>query len=95
MKVSTEATAIPESWFRGKKAEELTHERIRARKTRRLTYDCMNAVVTGDSVICKAGHWLKGSGNRKKPGLQILSVLRGRSSSICQTCRDYDKETHE
>jgi len=93
MKVSKEA--MPESFFHGAKAEKLALERIKARKTRRLTYDCMNAVVTGDSVICKAGHWLKGSGNRKKPGLQILSVLRGRSSSICQACPDYDKETNE
>lgn len=74
---------------------ELRRSRIQARRKRRLTYDCMGAIVKGDSVVCKFGHAFKSIASRSREGMSILSVLRGRSSSVCQNCSDYDGETQE
>ena len=81
-------------------ADELTKRRIRRRITGRrrkirLTYDCMSAIVVGDSVVCKWGHKFKRVGLRGKEGMSLLSILRGMSSSVCQTCKDYNGETDE
>jgi len=76
-------------------AAELTKYRIRARKKRRLTYDCMKAIVQGDIVVCKKKHRFMKVGRQIKEGFPLLAVLRGRSSSVCQRCKDYDEETTE
>lgn len=74
----------------------LTKLRIEARRKRRLTYDCMNARVMGDRVICQAGYWFPqfGRGAEYK-GLDLVGVLAGRSSRVCQKCEDYDGEETE
>lgn len=90
------------AFFQEPMASQLVHLRIKARrklnalrKKKRLTYDCLNAVVKHDSVVCRKRHKFKTQGKRKKPGLSLLSVLRGMSSSVCQTCKHYDGETTE
>ena len=74
---------------------KLTQARIQARRKRRLTYDCMSAIVKGIVVVCKKGHRFPQVGRTHANGLSLLSVLRGRSSSVCQRCKDYDEETTE
>jgi hypothetical protein len=75
---------------------ELTRRRIQARRKRRLTYDCMNATVRpGELVRCKQGHQFPKLAHSQVEGLGLRSVLSGRSSSICQKCKDFDQETTE
>ena len=81
--------------FKNPMAAELIKKRIQARRKRRLTYDCMSAVVKGVVVLCKEGHRFPQVGRSQGNGLSLLSVLRGRSSSVCQNCRDFDQETTE
>ena len=82
--------------FKNPMAAELIKNRIQARQKRRLTYDCMSAVVKGSAVLCKEGHKFLAVGRKAKgTGLSLLFVLRGRSSSVCQNCRDFDEETTE
>jgi hypothetical protein len=82
-------------FFQEPQASELTRLRIKARRQKRIPYDCLGAIVKGDSVVCKWGHRLRGVGNRTKPGMSLLSVLKGMSSSFCQSCKDYDEEFTE
>lgn len=69
--------------------------RIKARRKRRLTYDCMNAIVKGDVVLCKEGHHFMTVGRQQKEGFPLFAVLKGRSSSVCQNCKDYNGEENE
>ena len=86
---------ISDTWFKRPKVDELTILRIKARRRRRLTYDCMNAVVAGSTVVCKRGHTFKVMGKRKIPGLPVIGVLGGMSSSVCRNCEDFDGEETE
>ena len=86
---------ISDKWFKRDQANELTRVRITARRRRRLTYDCMNAVVQGNTVVCKGGHTFKVMGKRKEPGLPVIGVLGGMSSCLCRKCEDYDGEETE
>jgi len=88
-------TEIGEGIFQEPAATKLAQMRIQKRRHRRITYDCMNSIVQGDSIICKKGHVLKSIGRRKTPGLSLLSVLKGISSSVCKNCQDCDEETTE
>jgi hypothetical protein len=83
--------------FKNPMAAELTKNRIQARRKRRLTYDCMSAIVKGAVVVCKEGHKFLQMGRRggQGQGLSLLSVLRGRSSGVCQNCHDFDQEITE
>lgn len=90
------------AFFRDPMASQLVQLRIKARKKlntlkkkKRLTYDCLSAIVKGDSVLCKKKHAFKKVGKRQKEGLSLLAVLRGMSSSVCQSCEDYNGETTE
>jgi hypothetical protein len=81
--------------FRADKASKLAHMRVKARRNRnvhgspkRLTYDCLSAIVKGDEVVCKEGHQFKAT-------MFLLTVLKGISSSVCQKCKDYNGETVE
>jgi len=85
---------ISDMWFKRPKVNELTILRREARR-RRLTYDCMNAVVQGNTVVCKRGHPFKVMGKRKSPGLPVIGVLGGMSSCECRKCEDYDGEETE
>ena len=86
---------ISDKWFKRPKADDLTILRIKARRRRRLTYDCMNAVVLGSTVVCKRGYTFKVMGKRKEPGLPLIGVLGGMSSCLCHRCKDYDGEENE
>jgi len=81
---------VEQEMFEEPMASLLTNSRIEARRKRRLTYDCMNAIVVGQNVVCRKKHKLSFT-----KGLGLLSVLRGRTSLICQTCKDYDEEITE
>lgn len=91
-----------ELYFEPDMAKALTSLRIRARrqrgqklKNKRLTYDCINAVVVGGVVKCRLRHRFLGVGNRMDGAMSLLTVLRGRSSKRCQVCTDYNGETDE
>ena len=86
---------ISDQWFKRDQANELTILRIKARRRRRLTYDCMNGIVTSSTVVCKRGHTFKVMGKRKTPGLPVVGVLGGMSSSVCRKCEDFDGEETE
>ena len=88
-------TRLPDSYFKEPGASELARKRISARLNhRRLTYDCLNAKVSGDSVLCPKRKFSK-VGGRLREGMSLSSVLRGRSSAVCQICGDYDGEESE
>jgi len=86
---------ISDKWFKRPKVNELTILRREARRKRRLTYDCLNGIVAGSTVLCKRGHTFKVMGKRKIPGLPVIGVLGGMSSSVCRNCEDYDGEETE
>ena len=85
-----------DKYFEPEAAIQLTQIRdeMRGKNTNhRLTYDCMKAMVKDKiKVVCKLGYSL---GGKNKETISLLSVLRGRSSRICQPCADYDGETDE
>lgn len=81
--------------FQEPSASKLVQMRIQSRRHKRITYDCMNAIVQRNIVICKKGHVFKPLGRKKTPGLAVLSVLKGISSSVCKKCKDYDGDTTE
>ena len=81
--------------FQEPMATQITALRIKARQKRRLTYDCLNAIVRNESVRCRKAHKLASVGNRHIPGMGLLSVLKGRSAQICQKCKDYNGEELE
>lgn len=71
-------------------SKQLEDMRATRRKKRRITYDCMNAVVQGSKVGCKAGQQIsKGSGDGRAT---LIAVLRGGSSMTCKTCPYYDPD---
>lgn len=86
---------ISDIFFNRPKVNELTILRRERRQKHRLTYDCMNAVVKGSTVVCKRGHTFKVMGKRKSPGLPVIGVLGGMSSCECRKCEDYDGEENE
>lgn len=67
-------------------------EKLRVRHKKRigrLTYDCVNTVVTGDRVKCKAKRILdklSADGSMK-----LLGVLKGRTSTFCLECTKYEE----
>lgn len=82
---------LGESLFQEPRATELAHMRIKVRRVRRITYDCLNAVVRNDRVVCRLGCAFPSA----RGGLPLLAVLRGRSSSVCQKCPDHNGEGDE
>jgi len=76
-------------------ASELAQLRIKAREKRRITYDCLNAIVhyyPQDCVKCKMGHRIGRGAEGQK---DLLSVLAGRSALVCQNCKDYNADDVE
>ena len=86
---------LDDAFFQDPVASTLTSLRIKARRKRRITYDCLNTIVKGAMVLCKEGHHFWRVGQQKREGFPLLGVLKGRSSSVCQNCEDYDGERHE
>jgi len=77
-------------------ATQLASFRDKARKKRRIAYDCMNAIVVGEYVLCKRGHEFKPLSvpgkHTPKGAVSLFSVLRGRTPRVCQGCKDYDPD---
>jgi len=70
-------------------ASNLAKLRIKAREKRLIPYDCLNAIVDGDKVICKKGNII---GRHKTGSMDLVSALAGRSALVCQDCKDYDTD---
>jgi hypothetical protein len=79
-------------FFTEPEASRLAKLRIEARKKRRVTYDCLSAIVDGERVKCNIGRSI---GHAADGSMNLVSVLSGRSSSVCQDCKGYcaDKVT--
>lgn len=86
---------LGDEFFKRKAAEKMADMREKARRRRRIPYDCMNAVVVGGEVVCKLGYRFPPHAHSKKTSMPLLTVLRGRSNIVCQKCRDYDGEECE
>jgi len=90
---------IPAKLFEEPAAGELAVKRALARKRHRITYDCMNAIVQADEVVCKLGYSFPRPGPRSGKGtkttMPLVTALRGDSSRVCQACSDYDGEEIE
>ena len=83
---------MKEYFFEEPNATNLAIMRIEARRRRRITYDCMNAIVKGDKVECKKGHAL---GYLAKKQFDLLYALKGKTGGHCNKCKDYDEEKGE
>lgn len=76
---------MDDTLFQDPKASELEQLREKARiNSHLITYDCYNAIVDGERVKCKKGYLLAGG------TMPLLTVLRGRTASVCHTCKDFD-----
>jgi len=64
----------------------------RRKKQPRQTFDCFNAHVRGDRVVCVAGHRLTVA---RDGSMYLISVLNGTTASVCKTCPDFDGEVNE
>jgi hypothetical protein len=82
---------VPDIWFTTM-APELQVLRQKAREIRRITFDCLSAIVKGDHVVCKLGHPI---GRGPEGSMLLLTVLRGRSSLQCKNCPDYEEDDTE
>lgn len=83
---------LPTRCFEEPVATELEQLRAKARLRHRIPYDCFNAIVDSkepERVVCKKGHRL---GITRTSSLLLVSVLRGRASSMCRSCFEYDDE---
>lgn len=69
-------------YFEEPLATQLEIKRDEARKKRRITYDCFNAILSDGQVKCVHGHF--------SHFIPLLTVLRGRSTKVCVKCADYD-----
>lgn len=76
---------LKDNYFRPPDSVSLAVNRAKVRKLRRLTYDCVHNHTDGESVFCGKEHKFPSS---KTGAMPLLSVLRGRSSSICQKCAE-------
>ncbi len=77
------------NYFTEPEASELAKRRIEARSKRRVTYDCLHAIVDGRKVSCNKGNRI---GTTTDGHLDLVSVLRGRSAKVCQDCKNYDAD---
>jgi hypothetical protein len=73
-------------------ADKLESDRDAHRCNQRLAYDCFKArVCHGDEgetlVECRLG---KAFAGREDGKIMLISILRGRTPKVCQTCEDYD-----
>lgn len=71
-----------DKYFEEPLATQLEIKREEARKKRRITYDCFNAILSDGQVKCAQGHF--------RHSIPLLTVLRGRSTAVCVKCADYD-----
>ena len=71
-----------DTYFGEPHATNLEAMRSEARAKRRIVYDCFHAIVIGDKVGCARGYFAK--------LLPFLAVLRGRGTTICAGCVDYN-----
>jgi hypothetical protein len=60
---------------------EMKREERKTRGEKVLTFDCLNAICTGDRVSCRKGIALSLDGT-----LPLVLVLRGRTAAVCKNC---------
>ena len=80
---------IKEEWFTEPEATKLQDLRQKARAKWRITYDCLNNIVKGDRVFCRRGTPI---GTSKDGSMMLITVLTGRSSSVCKKCMHFNGE---
>lgn len=80
------------TYFMPPDSDNLTNFRTKMRKLRCITYDCRHSRVRGEDVFCGRGHKFPSSNSGV---MKLLSVLRGRSSSICQGCPSFETDDPE
>ena len=72
-------------WDNLKALDKLEGRREKQRKKLGwLTYDCFYARCREDRVICHKGKCLA------RGDMSLLSVLRGRTASVCKSCLSFD-----
>ena len=76
-------------WKDKETLDKLEKVRTAKRKTGRLTFDCLSAVVRGDRVHCSKGKLL---GQARDGSLALITVLRGITSGTCKGCWDYSSD---
>jgi hypothetical protein len=75
---------VPQSVFNEPRASELERKRDKARRHRRIIYDCYNATVESDQGIsCRKGM------SFAQP-FHLREVLNARTPAVCRKCADYD-----
>ena len=72
----------------------VNHERLRDKRRRdgKLTYDCFNLKQRGDVAYCSKGYALSLADDGS---LELEDVLKGVTSGVCRTCKDFDGEEDE
>ncbi len=75
-------------WHDKDKLDKLEAERNKLRELgKRMTFDCISAIVKGDRVVCSRGKMLGQAGDGS---LGLITVLRGACSGSCQNCAYYN-----
>lgn len=70
--------------------EKLENDRDKLRDDgKRMTFDCLKALVKGDRVVCSLGKRL---GQASDGGITLTQVMRGICSGACKNCGDYTVE---
>ena len=81
---------LSDHYFEETTAETLDEMRAAVRNNtpkRRLIYDCFHAKTDGEKVFCGQGHAL----HPVYAKVNLLPVLRGIRSKICQGCLDFQE----
>ena len=78
-----------DSYFEEPMASALDEKRQKAREKGKIPFDCYKAIfpAKGNRVRCRLN--LKMSSG-KDGGMELASVMSGRSGSGCRGCKDYD-----
>jgi hypothetical protein len=63
-----------------------TNRELKRKYYGRLAFDCFRCMVKGNKAYCSKGHAL---GTAKDNTAPLISVLQGRTSTICRACTDY------
>lgn len=76
-------------WEDRETLDKLEQMRTVKRKSGRLTFDCLCAVVKGDRVHCSKSKLL---GRARDGSLSLIAVMRGITSGTCKDCKDYSSD---
>jgi len=80
---------VHDTYFQEPTATVLELKRQAARVRGRIPFDCFHAIypAKGSRVKCRHDHRM-GSGSDK--GMELVSVMSGRSGAGCRRCVDYN-----